>query len=159
MAADSDLQALDDRLNALAALYQFRPLDDRTFGSLTVSQSYTLRVLFFGGDRSMGDLAAELGVRVSTMTGVVDQLQGKGLVERADRPHDRRSFRVRLTARGRTVYRRAHDAFMDLLRPLLRDRPAKSRTDILEFLDAIIQVVHGWRAQAGRRGRRGRANS
>ena len=52
----------------------------------------------------MGELAALLEVRLSTMTGVIDQLEGKGLVERADHPEDRRSLQVRLTSDGRQHY-------------------------------------------------------
>jgi hypothetical protein len=33
-----DFAKLADTLNALAALYQFRSLDDRLYGALTVSQ-------------------------------------------------------------------------------------------------------------------------
>ena len=82
MARDPDVLALDDTLNTLAALYQFRGLDERTFDSLTVSQSYCLRMLYKGGPQPMGALAANLDVRLSTMTGIIDQLEKKDMVER-----------------------------------------------------------------------------
>src|SRR3954465_13916358 len=100
MPAPRPLIELDERLNELAKLYQFRSLDDRGYGSLTVSQSYCLRILYFQGAPSLSELAAELDVRLSTMTGIVDQLEDKRLVERVDHPHDRRKLTVSLSAKG-----------------------------------------------------------
>ena len=145
MAAPRDLTALDDRLNDLAKLYQFRSLDDRTYGALTVSQSYCLRILYFQGPRAMGELASELDVRLSTMTGIVDQLEERGLVDRVDHPDDRRSLRVTLSTRGRTLYHGAHEAFLSHLAPLLDGRTAAARREILDFLAGAIRVIQGWR--------------
>ena len=141
----SDLLLLDERLNTLAKLYQFRSLDDPLYRGLTVSQSYVLRLLFFHGPHTMGELANDLDVRLSTMTGVVDQLEERSLVERADNPDDRRSLQVRITDRGRTLYHQAHEAFLSHLRPLVRSRPAAARQDILDFLGDAIRMIEGWR--------------
>jgi DNA-binding MarR family transcriptional regulator len=142
----SDLLALDERLNDLAKLYQFRGLDDALYRGLSVSQSYVLRRLFFGGPHSMGQLAAHLDVRLSTMTGIVDQLEAMGLVERVNHPEDRRSRHVRVTPKGRELYQRAHEAFLSHLRPLFEGRPPAIRRQILGFLVEVVQVVEGWRS-------------
>src|SRR6185503_16796407 len=93
----------------------------------------------------MGELAADLDVRLSTMTGVIDQLEEKGLVERTDHPDDRRSLHVTLTAKGRKLYQGAHDAFLSHLGPLLDKRTPAARQQILSFLADLIRVVQGWR--------------
>src|SRR5262245_38922140 len=100
MPPSHDLLVLDQRLNDLANLYQFRALDDPLYRGLSVSQSYVLRRLFFRGPRSMGELASALDVRLSTMTGVIDQLEERGLVERVDHPVDRRMLHVHITRKG-----------------------------------------------------------
>src|SRR5579862_9542059 len=92
--ATKPIYELDEALTALAKLYQFRSLEERGYAGLTVSQSYALRDLYFNGPRSMTELAGMLRVRLSTMTGVIDQLERKGYVERVDHPGDRRSFQV-----------------------------------------------------------------
>lgn len=140
-----DLLKLDDTLNDLAKLYQFRSLDDRLYGALTVSQSYCLRILFFQGARTMGELAANLDVRLSTMTGVIDQLEEQDFVKRVDHPNDRRSLRVELTAKGRTLYKGAHEAFLSHLEPLIAGLAPSARQEILDFLDNAIRVIQGWR--------------
>ena len=145
MAVSPGLMELDELLNQLAALYQFRSLDERTYAALTVSQSYSLRILYFQGPRTMGQLATDLGVKVSTLTGIVDQLAARGLVERASHPDDRRSVRVALTARGRKSYRDAHDAFLSHLGPLLGGQSKAELQHILDFLSGALDVIRGWR--------------
>jgi DNA-binding MarR family transcriptional regulator len=154
-----DLVRLADTLNTLATLYQFRGLDDRLYGALTVSQSYCLRLLFFHGPKTMGELAADLDVRLSTMTGVVDQLEERHLVERVDHPDDRRSLRVKLTAKGRKLYHDAHEAFLSHLEPLLQGRTPARRREILDFLSEVIAVVQGWRNNSRKVRRHGHPHS
>jgi MarR family 2-MHQ and catechol resistance regulon transcriptional repressor len=158
MVTRQDLLSLDDALNDLAKLYQFRGLDDRLYGALTVSHSYCLRILYFQGPRTMGELAADLDVRVSTMTGVIDQLEERRLVERADHPDDRRSLRVKLTAKGRQMYRGAHDAFLSHLEPLIDGRSPAARRQILAFLTDVIRVIQGWRQNPRKVQRHGKKN-
>lgn len=159
MAVTQDLLALDETLNELAKLYQFRSLDDRTYGPLTVSQSYCLRILYFQSPRAMGELAADLDVRLSTMTGVIDQLEEKGLVERVDHPDDRRSLHVTLTTKGRKLYQGARDAFLSHLEPLFDGRTPAFRRHVLEFLGDLIPAVQGWRSSARKARRHGHKNS
>jgi DNA-binding MarR family transcriptional regulator len=155
----ADLLELDETLNNLATLYQFRSVDDRLYGALTVSQSYCLRLLFFGGPRTMGGLARALDVRLSTMTGIVDQLEKKELVQRIDHPDDRRSLKVELTPRGRALYHAAHDAFLSHLTPLFDTLSPAARREILDFLARTIQVVQGWRDNPRKVKRHVRKNS
>lgn len=138
------LGRLADALNEIATLYQFRDINQRLYGTLTVSQSYCLRLLYFGGARTMTELANELDVRLSTITGVVDQLEEKGLVARAAHPSDRRSLHVRLTSRGRNLYRTAHEAFLSHLEPLFDRRPSGDRAKALSFLAEVKEAIRGW---------------
>jgi DNA-binding MarR family transcriptional regulator len=136
---------LDEALTTLAKLYQFRGLEERGYAGLTVSQSYALRDLFFNGPRSMTQLAALLRVRLSTTTGVVDQLERKGFVERVDHPGDRRSFQVRLTSEGRKLYQGAHDAFLSHLAPLVERRSPADCNRLITFLGEVTEAIRGWR--------------
>jgi MarR family 2-MHQ and catechol resistance regulon transcriptional repressor len=160
MTSSKDLGRLDDLLNFLATLYQFRSTEEPTYDTLTVSQSYCLRSLYFRGPQTMSELAEDLRVQLSTMTGVIDQLEAKRLVERRDNPKDRRSLHVQLTVKGRKLYRSAHEAFLYYLEPLFRGRKSAEREQILTFLAEAIQAVQGWRkAPYGKAGRDGKKNS
>ncbi len=144
-----DLLRLDSALTDLAKLYQFRSLDEPLYGGLTVSQSYTLRQLYFHGPATMGALAAALGVQLSTMTGVVDQVERRELVKRVDHPRDRRSVQVQLTPAGRRFYRLSHQAFLGHLAPLVAARSAPELERILGFLGEVTQAIRGWRETHG----------
>ncbi|GAA3795365.1 MarR family winged helix-turn-helix transcriptional regulator [Micrococcus endophyticus] len=62
-----------------------------------------------GGVR-LRDLAERLRIAPRSATDVVDQLESRGLVERAADPADRRAVRIRLTDAGRGLLRRVHEA-------------------------------------------------
>ena len=146
MTKEGDALRLADALNAIATLYQFRSLNERLYGKLTVSQSYCLRLIYFEGPRTMSELAAALGVRLSTITGVVDQLEQKGLVVRVQHPKDRRSLRVGLTPEGRSLYGAAHQAFLSHLEPLFEKRTQGEREKLLSFLADATEAIRGWQA-------------
>ena len=61
-----------------------------------------MRLLGILRDRvpAMLDLARHLGLGKSSVTGLIDRAERRGLVERAPAPHDGRGVHVRLTPRG-----------------------------------------------------------
>src|SRR5215813_15645538 len=52
----------------------------------------------------MGELSKLMMVTGGNVTGITDQLERDGLVERVTLPGDRRAWQVRLTAKGREVF-------------------------------------------------------
>ena len=94
-------------LKMLSAAYQAFSLYDqrhlRTLG-LTASQA---DVLFTLGNRppmSFKDIGANTLITKGTLTGVVDRLEQRGLVQRQFSPKDRRSIRVTLTDTGAALF-------------------------------------------------------
>ncbi|HEU5417809.1 MAG TPA: MarR family transcriptional regulator [Streptosporangiaceae bacterium] len=65
------------------------------------SEANALAVLADGRPRTVGELADLTGTRPTTLTSVLDRLEGRGYAAREVDPEDRRSFAVRLTADGR----------------------------------------------------------
>jgi DNA-binding MarR family transcriptional regulator len=63
------------------------------------------------GPRPARALADATGQRPSTLTGVLDRLERRGLVARRPNPADRRSLVIVPTARGRATARRVGEAF------------------------------------------------
>lgn len=70
---------------------------------LTPAQYSVLRLLWQRDGRQFNELASSCCCAPSTITGVVDTLEGKGLVTREANPQDRRSLLVRLTEMGRSM--------------------------------------------------------
>ena len=63
----------------------------------------------------MNELSRRMMVTGGNVTGITDQLVAEGLVERVEVAGDRRAYRVRLTARGRSSFMdmaKAHEAWI-----------------------------------------------
>ncbi len=77
------------------------------------------------GGLRMNELSRRMMVTGGNVTGITDQLEGDGLVERVDVQGDRRAFRVRLTPKGRKLFHtiaKAHEGWIvDALGSLARD--------------------------------------
>jgi DNA-binding MarR family transcriptional regulator len=83
----------------------------------------------------------ELGDRTlitkGTLTGVVDRLAAKRLVERVPSPADGRSTIVRLTRRGEAEFRRVYPAHVAYL------KPAFAGMADLDRLEALLEALRG----------------
>jgi DNA-binding MarR family transcriptional regulator len=75
---------------------------DRELSSLQLSAAETNALACFAGRpaRTVRELVAATGQRPSTLTGVLDRLERRGLVERRPNPADRRSIAIHLTSEG-----------------------------------------------------------
>lgn len=67
---------------------------------ITQAEAHVLGALAEVGQRSINELHAGFGHKRSTLTSILDRLEGRGLVRRAPHPTSRRSVLIRLTAEG-----------------------------------------------------------
>ena len=82
----------------------------------------------------MNELSRLLMVTGGNVTGVVNQLEKEGMVERLDEPADRRAFRIRLTRTGeRTFAEMAHE-HEEWVVGLLSGLSRREQDDLLRLL-------------------------
>lgn len=86
---------------------------------LTMSQAKLLYVVSLRPRIGMSELAAELGVGLSAVSGLVERLVANGHLERREDPDDRRHQRVTLTPDGATALDRMRELRAELMRRLL----------------------------------------
>ncbi len=67
---------------------------------------HTMRMLEPGIELPMSALAETVGCDASNITGIVDRMEARGLIERRDSPRDRRVKLIALTGEGATVRER-----------------------------------------------------
>jgi DNA-binding MarR family transcriptional regulator len=91
------VQANKPRLMALAQELGLRPM-----------QLHALRLIEPGSEVPMSALAGLLFCDASNVTGIVDRLEARGLIERRPDPGDRRVKLLALTAEGERVRSAAH---------------------------------------------------
>ncbi len=87
------------------SIHEFSKAVDREFG-ITGPQLWAMRAIDDLGSCSAGDLAGRLFVHPSTITGVIQRLEDKGLIDRRRRPDDRRAIVLRLTPAGKKLLHR-----------------------------------------------------
>jgi DNA-binding MarR family transcriptional regulator len=76
--------------------------------ALSPVQLHTLRIIEPGIEVPMSSLAGKLFCDASNVTGIVDRLEARGLIERRPADYDRRVKLLVLTAEGERVRRIAH---------------------------------------------------
>jgi DNA-binding MarR family transcriptional regulator len=82
-------------------------------------------------------LGAATGQRASTLTGVLDRLERRGLVERRVNPLDRRSFVIELTESGVEVGERVKASYVEIHRRALAAVSEPAAEGFFEVLRAL----------------------
>lgn len=88
-------------------------------GALSLVHLHVLTVLESEGPLPMSKLADSLDVSVASVTGIVDRMEQRGLVERRREPEDRRVILVHVTEAGNAVFRDLAVARRQTIAPLL----------------------------------------
>jgi MarR family transcriptional regulator, organic hydroperoxide resistance regulator len=113
---------------------------------LSQGEANALAQLRAGTSRTIAELQAATGQRPSTLTGVLDRLERRGLVERRLNPRDRRSFTVTLTGAGAEAADRVRATFAELDRQALGAVSQRSAKGFFEVLDALDDLVYSSRS-------------
>ncbi|HVW40608.1 MAG TPA: MarR family transcriptional regulator [Amycolatopsis sp.] len=85
----------------------------------------------------MTELTRLLHLEKSSLTGLVDRVERRGLVTRVPDDRDRRACRIALTDEGVELAHRTHEAVTNRLDARTRRLPAAARSHVLAALDAL----------------------
>jgi MarR family transcriptional regulator, organic hydroperoxide resistance regulator len=96
-----------------------------------------------GVPRPVGELVAATGQRPSTLTGVLDRMEGRRLVRRRVNAADRRSFTIALTPTGEAAAARVREAFAALDGRVRDDLPPHAIQGFHHVLDALERHTKG----------------
>ncbi|MCI8342718.1 MAG: MarR family transcriptional regulator [Firmicutes bacterium] len=78
---------------------------DSRFNDVSITEVHTIEAIGMYEPKSMGEVAKTLKITVGTLTVAVNNLVKKGYVERYRSDSDRRVVKIRLTKKGRLLYR------------------------------------------------------
>ena len=109
--------------------------------AITMAQAKVLFLVEGFGELHMSELAARLGVSLSTVSGLVERLVEHGLVSRRDDPADRRQVVVATTADGAALVDRFRQLGVGQLRELLMVLTDSELDDVRGGLDALNRAV------------------
>ena len=116
-----------------------------------------MRVLGILRDRRlrMAELATYLGLEKSTMSGLVERAERRGLLARAKSADDRRAVDVYMTAEGRELAQRVHAEVRRALAPTTDRLDAGQRRAVTRLLERMLTAPAGTDPAAGGRSGRG----
>lgn len=137
MAPDDSTDALIDGL--VRSAFQIMGVLTRIGAEHDLSLTQ-LRVLGILRDRRprMSDLAAFLGLDKSTLSGLVDRAERRGLLTRAAGPDDKRAVVVLITDAGRELTQRLHEEIQDALAPATGRIEPQQRRQLTQLLEPLL---------------------
>ena len=107
--------------------------------NLSQGEVHLLAELHEAGPRTVGELHRAFAHRKSTLTGILDRMEARGLVKRRLREEDRRSFSVELTAKGRVAAERAHRRLAQLEEAVRKVVSAEDLRGFAAVVDALAK--------------------
>ena len=86
-------------------------------------------------------IAREIHLSASTVVGILDRLETKGLVRRQRNSTDRRVVHVWLTGAGRELLERAPSPLQDSLTEAMSELPEEEVAAMAESLETIVEIM------------------
>jgi DNA-binding MarR family transcriptional regulator len=110
---------------------------------LSQGEAHLLAELHESGPCTVGALHHAFAHRKSTLTGILDRMEERGLVKRQLRAEDRRSFSVELTPKGRQAAARAHKRLADLEGAVRQRVSASDLRGFRAVVEALAKEAEG----------------
>ena len=108
---------------------------------ITAPQMICLYTISRPQELTQSQLAAEVDLGASTITGIVDRLEAKGYLRRDRSTVDRRKVVLRITDTGRKVARLAPALLQDRLANSLRQLPETEQAGIASSLERVVEMM------------------
>lgn len=129
--------ALAETLVRLSRVVQSVFADVARHNDLTPQQTHLLCVLR-NGPVGMGQLGRLLHLEKSSLTGLIDRLEQRGLVTRVRDDRDRRALHVTLTSHGARLSRRSHNQVTARLQALTTGLAEPHTDQVTSTLEQLI---------------------
>jgi DNA-binding MarR family transcriptional regulator len=110
------------------------------FGT-TGPQLWALKTTSQNESLSLGELGRRMYLHPSTITGLIDRLEKKGLVERDRDQTDRRVIKLRLTSKGKGLVKRAPNPIQGKMIYGLRRLKRKELNSIHHSVQKLVEVM------------------
>ena len=129
-----------DRLHSAAIhlLRRVRRTDALT--GVPAAQLSALSVLM-GGPRTLGEMATAEQVRPPTMSKLVSEMEGAGLVHRSGDAEDARIVRLEMTPKGKRVLAKGRELRIAEIERRIRSLPADDAGTVLEAVGIVERML------------------
>jgi DNA-binding MarR family transcriptional regulator len=128
---------IDNIRRVFQAVNEYSKKAERETG-LTGPQLWAIKVLAEAAPIKVTELARRMYLHPATVVGVLDRLEGRGLVTRTRSTEDRRVVEIDLTVQGKDIVNKAPEVAQGLL---VRGLEPLSDEDITRIANALEQLV------------------
>ena len=142
MGREGDGRAVAERLHGAAIKLIRRLRKSDVASGLAAPKLSALSVLVFGGPHTVKELAAAEQVRAPTMSRLLAELEGAGLVQKSKDPEDRRIVRVQATNRGRGLLEAGKSRRLEVLYAQIRSLDVHERR-LISTAVKVIERLNG----------------
>jgi DNA-binding MarR family transcriptional regulator len=135
---------IKDIVEAIRRLVRAEYLDSQKMSKqygLTAPQSLVLRLLIKKGALSSADLSRQMYVTPSNITGIIDRLEKKGLVERIRQQGDRRVALITLTQSGHELGKTIPDPIEKKIVNQLADLEPENLQILAMAMNQILNLI------------------
>ena len=137
--------SLEDRiLKSLRRISRAVDLHSRRLAvtcDLTGPQLVCLKQIVAASEITPTEHSNEVSLSKATVTGIVDRLLARGLLERWRNPNDRRRVCIKATDAGRELADRAPSPLQDTFARNLARRSAPDREQIAAALESVVRMM------------------
>lgn len=136
-----DISAVIDNLRRVfQVINEHSKTAEQTTG-LTGPQLWALKMLANDAPLRVSDLARQMYLRPATVVGIVDRLEGKGLVTRTRSREDRRAVDLELTGMGVDVVAKAPEVAQAMLLKGLNELSDEQFLHVVEGMAQMVRIL------------------
>ncbi len=116
-----------------------RMLRESELTDISVAYFAVLHALWENDGMSISDLGEKAQLEKSTMTSLIDRMEGARLLRREDHPTDRRAYRICLTARGKELEKKLDRVVNRAYQHLTKGIAEKDLQKSIEICKQLVQ--------------------
>jgi len=107
----------------------------------TFPQLSVISILAKNGKQKVSDVSEKMGLSDSTVSGILDRLEQKGIIERKRNKDDRRVVKIYLSNGSQEICQEFHRKREEYFAHLLKELSKQEINDIIKGLEILNRVV------------------
>jgi len=107
----------------------------------TFPQLSVISILVKNGEQKVSDISEKIGLSDSTVSGILDRLEQKGIIERKRKKEDRRVVQICLSKGSQKICQEFHRKRDEYFAHLLKKLSVQEISDIIKGLKILNRVV------------------
>ncbi len=121
--------------------FEEKALWEGPFNDVSITEVHTVEAIGLDEKKKMSEIAKKLNITLGTLTTAINNLSRKGYVERVKDNFDKRVVFIRLTKKGRFLFR-VHENFHEKMVSFVIENITKEEEEVLiSALDKLYKML------------------